>query len=103
MPAIRPEEALEKSDKEIPEVVFECWNRAIINNTRKTCGSISAIVKFSEIANPIMEKTGKSNDECQKAGWYDLERFYREAGWKVDTDSPAYNESYETTITFKKH
>jgi hypothetical protein len=33
--------------------------------------------------------------------WLDVEPVFRRAGWKVEYDQPAYNESYEPTYTFR--
>ena len=34
--------------------------------------------------------------------YLDIEPLYREAGWKVKYDKPAYNEDYKATFTFSK-
>lgn len=32
--------------------------------------------------------------------WLDIEDIYREQGWRVDYDKPAYNENYQASFTF---
>lgn len=34
--------------------------------------------------------------------WLDVEEIFRQVGWSVSYDNPAYNESYEPSWTFTK-
>ena len=35
-------------------------------------------------------------------GWLDVEEAHRAAGWRVEYDKPAYNESYDAFFVFSK-
>lgn len=78
----------------IPDVVIETFNEFICN-----INSNSITIKQDDIVNAIIKK-GISRDEIFLNHWLDVEKIYEEAGWKVEYDKPAYNESYPATFTF---
>jgi hypothetical protein len=45
---------------------------------------------------------GVSRQEVFDNQWLDIEDIYREAGWKVSYDKPAYNETYKAYFTFSR-
>lgn len=93
MPPIKPSELV----KDIPEIVFECFNKIITRNYNGT----SSTVKQQEIVDMLVEK-GLKKDEIFKKHWLDIEDHYRKAGWKVEFDKPGFNESGEAYFTFTK-
>lgn len=94
MPPIKPSEV----KKEIPEVVFECFNRLI--NEKFGAGGEAIVDQNAVIA--LLEKMGINSDQVFEKGWLDVEDAYRAVGWEVKYDKPAFNESGEAYFTFTK-
>jgi hypothetical protein len=92
---IRPSEVAKEKSKAIPGVVFEVFNQLIAENFSNR----HAIIKMEDIVNRL-ELKGLDRKEMYSKGWLDVEGVYREAGWKVVYDQPAYNESYPATFEF---
>lgn len=96
---ITPEQAKGKIKNVIPEAIIRAVNECISEKFRDN-GSfgilqkdiIAKAVKFDEnlTSNIIFEKK-----------YMDFESLYKEAGWIVEYDKPAYNETYEAYFTFK--
>lgn len=98
MPAISPNEVVAQKQKNIPEIVFEAFNELIAKNF--TGGS--ATVKQDDIISLILSKSGfLSQQEVFDKGWLNVEEVYRDQGWKVEYDKPAYNETYSAYFKFK--
>ena len=96
---ITPEQAKGKIKNVIPEAIIRAVNECISEKFRNNGpfdilqkDIIAKAVKFDErlTSNIIYEKK-----------YLDFETLYREAGWKVEYDKPAYNESYEPYFTFE--
>lgn len=95
MEPIKPEEVNELKKKLIPEVVIETVNELIAKNYRGK----SAFIKQKDIVSALLEK-GLTSVEVYDNNYLDFEDIYRAAGWKVEYDKPAYNESYDASFTF---
>jgi hypothetical protein len=78
----------------IPPEVFDAVNELLA--LRYISGSRVTIKQY-EIADLIKEKLG----EC-KIEWLNFEDVYRNAGWIVEYDKPAYCESYDAFFVFRK-
>jgi len=76
----------------IPPEVFDAVNELLAAK----CVNGGAIIKQHEIADAIKEKLG----EC-KMEWLNFEEVYREAGWGVKYDKPAYCETYDAFFEFR--
>lgn len=100
MPALNPAEARKKFAESVPESIINCWNDCIVKNLRQAGNSLVSECVFDDIKNAILNLPNTSVKEAQDNGWFDLEPLFRDRGWTVKVDSPAYNESYPTTITF---
>jgi hypothetical protein len=48
------------------------------------------------------EKCNRQRDKIFNDKLLDVEPIFRDAGWTVIFDKPAYNESYSSTFEFKK-
>lgn len=92
---ISPEEVSREKLKNFPNEVMQSFNEEITQNFRGG----SATIRQDSVVNLMVSK-GLKRAEIYKNGWLDVEDIYRKAGWKVDYDKPAYNESYEPTFTF---
>ena len=97
--AITPDQVAEKKREAIPDVIFEIFNELIVENYREN-GS-QAVFRQREVINRMRVK-GINVDEAFEKGWLDVEPIYAAAGWKVEYDSPAFNESYPETFKFSK-
>lgn len=80
--------------KSIPDFVIEAVNE-LINEKHKDGGFN---ILQSLIKDRIMSKTEQDFDWA----WMDFEPIYRNAGWNVSYDKPAYCETYEAYFTFSK-
>ena len=95
---ITPEEVRKSRIDYIPSVVFEVTNELII----KHFDGRESIVRQEEILDKICtEETGLSHDMVFESHYLDIEDYYREQGWNVTYDQPAYNESYKAYFIFK--
>lgn len=95
MKAITPQEAAGKKSSSIPAVVIETFNEFIgasISNGSVTISQDAVIT--------ALVKKGLKRREIFDKGWLDIEQIYEKAGWIVDYDKPAYNETYPATFTF---
>lgn len=95
---ISPDEVVDQKKKDIPDIVMETWNSNIARNY--TSGS--STIGLTDIKDALCAVTGKTRNEIYKLGYLDIEDVYRAAGWSVFYDTPAYNETYEASYTFKK-
>jgi hypothetical protein len=93
--AITPEKAMEM--KVPPDAVIEIFNSLILRDLSDG----TAIVSQDEVVSRIVDTTEFSRSEVFDNHLLDVEDFYRLAGWKVEYDRPAYNETYRPTWTFK--
>ncbi|MBR5419174.1 hypothetical protein IK110_02910 [Candidatus Saccharibacteria bacterium] len=102
--AISPKEA-EKLHIEavVPPEVFEAVNQLL---AERVSDGGSIVIRQDEIvslAKKLLKKAGKpfkARDFYDK-GWLNFEPYYRQKGWKVVYDKPAYCEDYEPTFAFE--
>lgn len=94
---IKPNEIGEAKQKYIPEQVFEAFNKRIAT------GFVDgrATVYQEEVICELVT-AGMSRSEIISNGWLNIEEAYRKAGWQVEYDKPAYNETYRAHFIFKK-
>lgn len=92
---IKPSEVAKKKKNDIPDAVFEAFNELI---AKKFSDGYATVKQADAVA--LMEKKGLNPNEVYNNGWLNVEEVYRAAGWKVEYDKPAYNESYPATFTF---
>ncbi|MEO5949596.1 MAG: hypothetical protein ABIP74_04265 [Candidatus Saccharimonas sp.] len=100
---LKPDEvAAHKQAVIIPEKVFDAFNELIA----KYWNGYSATFTQDEVMKLVLKKFARSTTVTRRTAydnrWLDVEPIYREAGWKVAYDRPAYDESYEPTFTFSK-
>ncbi len=90
---IRPSEVAKQKKASFPDAVFEAFNEAIAANWVNGSSSFTQdeVVK-------LMVSKGLKN--IFNNGWLNVEEVYEKAGWKVEYDSPGYNESYSASFTF---
>jgi hypothetical protein len=107
---ISPNEVVsQKAKAVIPDYVFEAFNFLISKNFRNG----SATVKQNEVVDRIVSREYDIHDNTPPSRQItreylfdnhllDVEDVYREAGWVVEYDKPAYCETYEATFKFTK-
>jgi len=76
----------------IPEFVIEAVNELISEKYNDS----SFVIRQNEVKDRIMSKTTQDFDW----EWLNFEKIYRDAGWYVEYDKPAYCESYEAFFKF---
>lgn len=94
-----PQEAREALKKNLPDYVIEAVNQLLAEKI----GSSSYITLMQdEVLDLIMELSNGevTRDEVIKRHYLDFEGVYRDAGWKVTYDRPAYNEHYKASFKF---
>src|SRR6185369_4399412 len=94
---IRPEDVVAQKAAQLPEEVFEVFNELI---ARGWSGSY-AVVQQDEVVRRLVER-GFDRGRVFAEHLLDVEDTYRAAGWKVEYDKPAYNETYPATFTFSR-
>jgi hypothetical protein len=97
---INPSEAKAAALKAIPDEVIQAVNELIVENF--STGTIT--IAQSEIKQrakslmyPNLEDPQKGNFESR---WLDFEDIFRQNGWKVEYDRPAYYENYQPLFRF---
>lgn len=95
---IRPDEVVSAKREAIPDEVIEIFNELIGRNWN---GYVS-VVQQNEVVARLCDKLGISREEVFERHLLDVESLYKNEGWKVDYDSPAYNETYPATFKFTK-
>lgn len=98
MPPIAPSEVADLKTTLIPEYVFNAFNHMI---AKKWNGSSSSFTQDAVI-DKICETQTVDRQYLFSNNYLDVEDSYRKAGWVVEYDKPAYNETYEAMFTFKK-
>jgi hypothetical protein len=94
---IRPDEITEKKEQSFPDAVLESFNEIIVQNYYQGQASF----KLGDVVKIMLSKGLRRKDIFDKH-YLDVESVYRAQGWKVEFDSPGYNETYPATYTFKK-
>lgn len=104
---LTPAQAKQKKIEEIPDLVIRAVNSLLRGdyvtfNISKLKKAIMAEVEAGKEEYPSEEsRPWYYNIKEIPKEWYDFEPIFRKAGWSVDCDIPAYNESYETNWTFR--
>lgn len=81
-----------------PDEVTQVFNELI----QKYWNGSEATIKQDEIAKLIAKRMGISEKDLFDKHYLDIEELYRQNGWVVVYDKPAYNESYPPIFTFSK-
>jgi hypothetical protein len=94
---ITPREAGELANTRIPDYVFQGINNLITEKFRYGRANFTLTEAVSAIRSVNNEF---SQSELSRKGYLDFEEHYRNKGWFVEYDQPAYNESYEPNFKF---
>lgn len=98
MPPLKASDVVSAKRFEIPEQVFEAFNRLIA----KGWNGQESIVTQSEVVEEIKTAMGITSGDAFDRRWLNVEPCYERSGWDVEYDKPGYNESYSATFRFTK-
>lgn len=101
---VTPATIAEKKKQVIPKEVFDAFDELIAANY----DGDGATVMQNEVIALILTNFNKGKSEAEyitrqtifDKNWLNVEEVYRNAGWRVNYDKPAYNESYEASFEF---
>ena len=94
---ITPAEAMKAKTQAIPPEVFEVFDELI---TRDISLTGTAMVDQDEAVTMIASKLNIHRSVVFANKWMDVEEAYRQLGWVVNYDKPAYYESYKAYYMF---
>lgn len=95
---ISPSEVCKQRDFNIPGEVIDIFNELIVE---KFDGK-TAVVHQDSAIKLITERLGVKSEEIYDKHWLEVESIFRNCGWKVSYDKPAYNEFYKAYFLFSK-
>lgn len=97
---IKPSQVIKAKKDGLPDFVIEAFNGLIAKNFN---GSYST-VQQDEVLSVILSKMpeGSTRQQVFDNNWLDVEDIFRKAGWEVNYDKPAYNESHPATFKFQQ-
>jgi hypothetical protein len=84
-----------KKETTIPNYVIESFNYLIQKNWNGTCSTIY----LKDVIQDIEKRSGFALEDRE---YLNVEPIYRENGWKVKYDKPAYNENYSAFYMFSR-
>ena len=104
---ITPNNIAAEKCKHLPDAVIEVWNKLIAEKYSNGSSLIyqeDALEALENIASEPGVDSPVTISRCHifTSGWLDIEPIYEEAGWTVDYDKPAFNESYRATFLFTR-
>jgi len=80
----------------IPDLVFEEVNRLLVERAADP----RRIVIFQKELLAACVRRGLVSETIFSSRWLDFEPYYRKKGWRVEYNSPGYNESFEASWVF---
>lgn len=98
---ITPDEVTARKAAILPSEVLTAFNGMIAENWN---GSESSF-KQDAVLRRILAHFGNHTYTRQKVldnHWLDVEPIFQDAGWEVKYDSPAYNETFAASFTFRR-
>ena len=95
---VKPITPLEASKRGVPDGVIEVFNNLI----QKYYHDGRATFKLDEAVTLVCKKMKCKRDVPCDEHWMDVESLYERAGWIVEFDNPAYNETYPATYCFRR-
>jgi hypothetical protein len=101
---IKPEELTTLKRHQLPDEVIDACNELIALKWTGSCSTFTQD-KFIDTILQKRKENGRSEitrTEIFDRHYLDIEDIYKEEGWLVEYDKPAYNESYPASFTFRK-
>lgn len=97
---ITPDEVIKQRLDGVPDKVIEIFNEMIVENWN-TSGKY-AIVDQDKVVTRIAAVMNVDRQIVFDKGWIDIEPIFRNVGWRVEYDKPAYYEDYSAYFKFSK-
>ena len=100
---ISPKEARQSKESSLPDFVLQAFNELISENLSGGAATVTqeeAVVRIQQKAKEVRRKV--SREDIFKNDWLDIEGVFERAGWSVEFDKPAYNETYDGFFTFRE-
>ena len=98
---ISPDKIVIQKLEDLPDDVIKCWNSVIARKwTSINCSMIT--IDQDEIVENLVKTMNVKRKEIFEKGWLEVEALYEDNGWKVEYDSPGYNENYRPFFRFRK-
>ena len=100
MKVYTPEDVLKKRVGTIPDYVIDAFNDLLTENYQED----ETIIEQEDVIRKILEYS--TDDELTretifKKHYLDIENLYRNNGWEVDYEKPAFDELFEPFFIFK--
>ncbi|MGI9568841.1 MAG: hypothetical protein ACR2PH_03680 [Desulfobulbia bacterium] len=95
---IKPEDVDKIKSEHIPDEVIEVFNILIVENWD---GSAS-VVNQDDAVLRIRDELGIDSDQAFDYCYLEIEHIFSNAGWNVEYNKPAYNESHRPYFAFTK-
>lgn len=95
---ITPSQVREKIEKRIPVDVFDIVNKLIV---AKYVNGIATVYQEA-IIKEIVATTSYTREQIFEGKFLDIETYYKNAGWDVVYNKPAYRENFEPYFVFKE-
>ncbi len=98
---IQPKDVIKEKQRSLPDQVVETFNELIAENWN---GSDALIYQEDVVARIKKKFLPKriTNKKIFDNHWLDVEDVFKNAGWSVYYDKPAYNEDYKASFSFSK-
>lgn len=100
---VSPDEVVTLKARLLPDYVIEGVNECIAENY---LGGKAHFTQNDVIAKILSKAAvagiGITRQQLFGNKYLDFEDIYRQNGWQVEYDKPAYNESYEANFTFRR-
>jgi hypothetical protein len=95
---ITPSEVVIQHRESIPSIIIDAFNKLIVKHFSPV--TKESTVKQDEVLDMVCGEDTFSRSTVFKNHWLDVEAIYREQGWDVRYDKPAYNENYDAYFVF---
>lgn len=95
-----PEDVLKKRNEMIPDFVITAFNDLLTENYQED----ETIIKQEDAIRKILEYSTDyelTREAIFKKHYLDIENLYRNNGWEVDYEKPAFDERFEPYFIFK--
>lgn len=102
MKPINPSEVVARKKEILPVPVLSAFNDLIAERWDGYQSKFTQNEVVNLILNKFPEGSNVRREDVFNKRWLEVAPIYQAEGWVVEVDSPAYNESYETTFSFRK-
>lgn len=108
---ITPQQVGQTKGALFPPKVVQAFNELIASHYVGNRSSFTQDDVISRITSLTLTDPDITNPETAvanlrkaifKRGWLNVEAYYEDAGWKVEYDKPAYDETYPARFTFTR-